>query len=62
MVAIMAWSTVMEYPCHKLPHICSVFRSLSLGGNKSNTTGATGGIGTVYPQFLAVFVFVCSDL
>jgi len=54
----MTWLTVTEYLCHKCPRTCFVCRNHNLilsssityhrVCNKSNTTGATLGAGTVY--------------
>jgi hypothetical protein len=58
--ATMTWLTVMEYLRHKLPWICSTCRKqfLVLSSfmtyhqvcNYINTTGATSGAGTAYPN------------
>ena len=51
---------LIVYLCHKWPHICSVFRNHNpvissfttyhRACNKSNMTGATCGVGTMYPS------------
>jgi hypothetical protein len=53
----MTWLTVMEYPCHKWPRICSTCRkhfpvlsSFFTYHRICNTTGATSGTGTSHPS------------
>ena len=68
----MTWLTVMEYPCHKWPLICSTCRKhFSVLSsfmiyhrvcNKSNTTGATIGAGTAYPPWIHRLIHVFCEV